>query len=199
MIEKKKAHGRRGGRQSRRGEIVAAATELLQERGLHGVTTRAIAERVPCSEGAIYVHFRDRLELILAVLEESLPEMLVPLHALRERIGVGTVEENLATAVEGLLRFHQKVVGMLCSLVTEPDLRTRFRESMGDRGPERGIRTLAEYIAEEQALGRISGEIDAPGAAYGLMAGAFFHTFTEALLGREKKLDVAGLVKSVLR
>ncbi len=178
---------------------MAAATELLQERGLHGVTTRAIAERVPCSEGAIYVHFRDRLELILAVLEESLPEMLVPLHALRERIGVGTVEENLATAVEGLLRFHQKVVGMLCSLVTEPDLRTRFRESMGDRGPERGIRTLAEYIAEEQALGRISGEIDAPGAAYGLMAGAFFHTFTEALLGREKKLDVAGLVKSVLR
>ena len=71
--------GRRGGRPSRRGEIVAAAAELLRERGLNGVTTRAIADRVPCSEGAIYVHFRDRLELILAVLEESLPEPVVPM------------------------------------------------------------------------------------------------------------------------
>ena len=191
---------RRGGRVSRRGEIVAAAAGLLRERGLQGVTTRAIAEAVPCSEGAIYVHFKDRLELILAVLEVHLPEMLVPLHGLRGRIGEGTVEENLIAAVEGLVRFQQRVVGMLCSLVSEPELRGRFRERLGaeGRGPERGIRTLAEYIAEEQALGRVPGEVDAMQAARGLMAGAFFHVFTEELFGRRDTLDAKGMVRQAV-
>ena len=180
---------------------MAAATALLRERGLNGVTTRAVAERVPCSEGAIYVHFTDRLELILAVLEESLPEMLVPLHGLKERVGKGKVEENLAIAVEGLVRFQERVVGMLCSLMTEPELRARSRESLGrqGRGPERGIGTLAEYIAEEQGLGRVSGEVDAMQAARALMAGAFFHVFTEELLGIGEDLDVKGLVREAVR
>jgi AcrR family transcriptional regulator len=202
VAEEKASQGaRRGGRPSRRGEIVAATQELLRERGLSGVTTRAIAERVPCSEGAIYVHFEDRLELILAVLEESLPEMLVPLHALQEKVGRGTVEENLVVAVEGLVRFQERVVGMLCSLVTEPELRARFRERLGQqgRGPERGIRTLAEYIAEEQKLGRISGDVDAMLAARALMAGAFFHVFTEELMGRGERLDAVGMVRGALR
>jgi len=198
--EKENQTVRRGGRPSRRGEIVAAAAGLLRERGLQGVTTRAMAEAVPCSEGAIYVHFSDRLELILAVLEESLPEMLVPLHALKDRVGKGSVEKNLITAVEGLVRFQEKVVGMLCSLVTEPELRARFRERLGaeGRGPERGIRTLAEYFAEEQALGRVSGDVDAMQAARGLMAGAFFHVFTEELFGRGERLDAVGMVRRAM-
>jgi AcrR family transcriptional regulator len=180
---------------------VAAAADLLRERGLQGVTTRAIAERVPCSEGAIYVHFKDRLELILAVLEESLPEMLVPLHSLKAQTGKETVEKNLMGAVEGLVRFQKKVVGMLCSLVSDPELLGRFRESLGaqGRGPERGIATLAAYIAEEQALGRVSGDVDAQNAARGLMAGAFFHVFTEELFGGGERLDVARIVRGALR
>jgi AcrR family transcriptional regulator len=199
--EKESQTVRRGGRPSRRGEIVAAAAGLLREHGLQGVTTRAIAEAVPCSEGAIYVHFEDRLELILAVMEESLPEMRVPLHALKESVGKGTVEKNLVTAVQGLVRFQQRVVVMLCSLVTEPELRGRFRERLGaqGRGPERGIRTLAEYIEEEQALGRISGDVDAMEAARGLMSGVFFFVFTEELFGRGEKLDARGLVIQAIR
>ena len=198
--EKDSQGGRRGGRPSRRGEIVAATAELLREHGLNGVTTRAIAERVPCSEGAIYVHFEDRLELILAVLEDSLPEMLIPLHALGAKVGIGTVEENLVAAVEGLVRFQERVVGMLCSLIMEPELRARFRERLGTqgRGPERGIRTLAEYIAEEQGLGRVSGDVDAMRAARGLMAGSFFHVFTEELFGRGDTLDAKGMVRQAV-
>src|SRR5436305_854364 len=38
---------------TRKAQTVAAAEALLRERGLTGVTTRAVAEAVPCSEGAI--------------------------------------------------------------------------------------------------------------------------------------------------
>ncbi|MEA2539960.1 MAG: hypothetical protein QOH35_1326, partial [Acidobacteriaceae bacterium] len=97
------------GRPNRKALIIGAAETLLRDRGFSGVTTRAVAEAVPCSEGAIYVHFEDRLELLLEVLHASLPEMLVPLHALRGKIGKGTPEQNLVTTLEGLLRFHGRV------------------------------------------------------------------------------------------
>jgi AcrR family transcriptional regulator len=185
------------GRPNRKALIIGAAETLLRDRGFSGVTTRAVAEAVPCSEGAIYVHFEDRLELLLEVLHASLPEMLVPLHALRGKIGKGTPEQNLVTTLEGLLRFHGRVAPMLCSLITEPKLLHRFRRSLEDegKGPDRGILTLANYIAEEQRLGRILADVDAKTAASVLMAGSFFHSFTQGLLGSNSKLDSRRLVR----
>jgi AcrR family transcriptional regulator len=189
------------GRPNRKALIIGAAETLLRDRGFLGVTTRAVAEAVPCSEGAIYVHFEDRLELLLEVLRASLPEILVPLHALRGKIGKGTPEQNLVTTVEGLLRFHGRVAPMLCSLITEPKLLHRFRRSLEDedKGPDRGILTLANYIAEEQRLGRILADVDAKTAASVLMASSFFHSFTQGLLGSTSKLDSRRLVRLAIQ
>src|ERR1700712_4949033 len=118
------------GRPNRKAEIVAATEALLRERGVGGVTTRGIAEAVPCSEGAIYVHFKDRLELLMAVLQESLPEMLVPLKGLEMQVGLSTPQQNLETVVRGLMRFHERVTPMLCSVVAEPELLGRFQLSL---------------------------------------------------------------------
>jgi AcrR family transcriptional regulator len=188
------------GRPSRKAEIVAATERLVRERGVAGVTTKAIAESVPCSEGAIYVHFEDRLALILAVLEESLPAMLVPLHELKDKVGRDTVEANLTIATRGLAQFHRRVMVMLCSLVGEPELRERFRQSLGEegRGPDRGVATLARYLDEEKKLFRIPASVDSRTAARALMAGSFFHVFTAELLGGGEEFDAEGLVRMVL-
>jgi AcrR family transcriptional regulator len=156
---------------------------------------------VPCSEGAIYVHFKDRLALILEVLHECLPEMLLPLHALQKRVGTGTPEQNLITAVGGLMRFHDRVAPMLCSLMTDPELLHRFRQSLNEsgKGPHRGIATLGGYIQHEQKLGRIDANVDAKAAATVLMASSFFQIFTTKLLGSAKRLDVKCLVQLAIR
>jgi AcrR family transcriptional regulator len=189
------------GRPSRRSEIVTAAEALLRERGLNGMTTRAIAEAVPCSEGAIYVHFKDRLSLILEVLQESLPEMLIPLHALLNKAGSGDPEQNLIAAVGGLSRFHGRVTPMLCSLMSEPELLERFRQSLqaSGKGPQRGIATLANYIEKEQRLGRIDSEVNAKVAATVLMASSFFHQFTAMLFNSSERFESKRLVQFVLR
>jgi AcrR family transcriptional regulator len=189
------------GRPSRRSQIVMAAETLLRERGLNGMTTRAVAEAVPCSEGAIYVHFKDRLSLILEVLFESLPEMLVPLHALLEKVGTGSPEQNLIAAVGGLTRFHGRVTPMLCSLMSEPELLKRFRQSLesSGKGPHRGIATLANYIEQEQRLGRIASEVNAKAAATVLMASSLFHQFTARLFGSTDRLESKRLVQFALR
>ena len=187
---------------NRKTQILAHTATLLNQKGLAAVTTRAIAEAVGCSEGAIYVHFPNRLQLILTVLEEALPEMLVPLHALNEKAGTATVRANLTQAARGLQAFHDKVVPMISSLFAEADLLAGFRESLAsrDRGPQGGIARIARYLQQEQKLGRISASLDAETAAATLMASSFFAAFTRALLGRSlPALSPGRLVDSILR
>ena len=189
------------GRPNRKAEILAATERILWKRGIGAVTTRAIAKEVPCSEGAIYVHFTDRLDLVLAVLHASLPEMLISLHGLEQQVGVATAQQNLEEATHGLVRFHERVAPMLCSMLAEPELLERFQRSLQEegKGPDRGIRTLGKYIKKEQTLGRISMEVDAMASARVLMASSFFHVFTNRLMGMAARLDVKALVRAAIR
>ena len=64
------ASKKHSGKVNRRREILQAAERLMHLRGLAGITTREIAQEVGCSEGALYFHFKGRLELLVAMLEE---------------------------------------------------------------------------------------------------------------------------------
>jgi AcrR family transcriptional regulator len=173
------------GRPSRRPEIIAATEALIRTRGLASTTTRAIAEQAGCSEAALYVHFDNRLTLLLAVLEESLPDMLVPLHALEQSIGTRTPQQNLTQALRAIFAFHQRVVPMLCGLFADPQLLTAYRDSLTTRnkGPHGAIARLQKYISAEQSLGRIHRSIDAETAATMLMASSFFKSFVSKFFG----------------
>jgi AcrR family transcriptional regulator len=173
------------GRPSRRPEIIAATEALIRTRGLASTTTRAIAEQAGCSEAALYVHFDNRLTLLLAVLEESLPDMLVPLKSLEQSIGDRTPQQNLVQALRAVFAFHQRVVPMLCGLFADPQLLTAYRDSLTTRnkGPHGAIARLKKYISAEQSLGRIHRSIDAETAATMLMASSFFKSFVSKFFG----------------
>jgi AcrR family transcriptional regulator len=173
------------GRPSRRPEIIAATEALIRTRGLASTTTRAIAEQAGCSEAALYVHFDNRLTLLLAVLEESLPDMLLPLKALEQSIGTRTPERNLTSALRAIYAFHERVVPMLCGLFADPQLLTAYRNSLTTRnkGPHGANARLEKYISAEQKLGRIHKSIDAETAATMLMASSFFKAFVSKFFG----------------
>jgi AcrR family transcriptional regulator len=184
MKQTEKAKSPRG-RPSRKPEIIAATEALIRTRGLVGTTTRAVAEQAGCSEAALYVHFDNRLTLLLAVLEESLPDMLVPLKSLEQAIGTRTPQQNLLTALRAIYAFHERIVPMLCSLFADPQLLTAYRESLTSRnkGPHGAIARLQRYISAEQTLGRIHKSIDAESAAIMLMASSFFKAFVSKFFG----------------
>jgi len=186
---------------NRRDQILSAAQRVLNDKGLAAVTTRAIAEAVPCSEGAIYVHFPNRLQLILTVFEEALREMLTPMHELEEQVGSGTPRENLLRAMKALQRFHTRVVPMLCSMFADAGLLAAFRATLAERqkGPRGAVGRLARYIRAEQAQGRIAEAVDADFAGAMLMAGSFFGAFHGALLGGGlRALTAARLVEEAV-
>ncbi|HXH49173.1 MAG TPA: TetR/AcrR family transcriptional regulator, partial [Terriglobia bacterium] len=172
---------RQSGKINRRDQILSATEKILRSRGLSGATTRQIAKTVGCSEGALYVHFKGRVELLLAVLEESLPDMLEPLHALADAVGKRTPQKNLEEALDGIFLFHRRVTPMIAGLFAEPELLARYRKSLArsSKGPRRAISNLAEYIRREQGLGRIPSDVDADLAATLLMSASFFRAFTE--------------------
>jgi AcrR family transcriptional regulator len=157
----------------------------MRSQGLTGVTTRQISKEVGCSEGALYVHFKGRLELLLAMLEESLPDMLEPLQVLRGSVGRGLPHKNLALALRGIFKFHQRIVPSACGLFAEPELLSAYRESLArqGKGPHLSMAVLAGYIAAEQKLGRIDSNVDAKLAASLLMSSSFFRAFMEEFAG----------------
>jgi AcrR family transcriptional regulator len=158
----------------------------MHSRGLSGVTTRQISQEVGCSEGALYVHFKGRLELLLAMLEESLPGMLRPLQVLKESVGHGSPHGNLVRALEGVFKFHQRIVPRTAGLFAEPELLTAYRNSLErqGKGPQLSMRVLEEYIRSEQRLGRIDTRVDANFAAFLLMSASFYRAFIEQFFGR---------------
>jgi AcrR family transcriptional regulator len=184
MKQEEKAKPSRG-RPSRRPQIIAATEALIRTRGLASTTTRAIAEQAGCSEAALYVHFDNRLTLLLAVLEESLPDMLLPLKSLERSIGTRTPEQNLTRALRAIFAFHERVVPMLCGLFADPQLLSAYRDSLTTRnkGPQGAIARLQRYISAEQSLGRIDKSIDAETAATLLMASSFFKAFVSKFFG----------------
>ena len=188
------------GRVNRRKRILQAAEKLLLSRGLSGITTRQISAEAGCSEGALYVHFKGRLELLLAMLEESLPEMLGPLRRLQQQIGRGSPQLNLAAALGGIFRFHQRVTPRIAGLFADPELHAAFRRSLArqNKGPHLSMKALEDYIGAEQGLGRISRRIDPKLAAYVLMSSSFFHAFSEQFFGRPMRPTWGKLVKQLI-
>jgi AcrR family transcriptional regulator len=58
--------------------VLAAARDLLAERGLEGLTMRALAERLDVAPNALYSHVDGKTALIDAVLDDVLAEVDAP-------------------------------------------------------------------------------------------------------------------------
>jgi AcrR family transcriptional regulator len=167
-------------------EMLRAAEKLMLAQGLTGVTTRRLSQEIGCSEGALYVHFESRLGLLLAMLEEILPDMVEPLESLTASIGQNSVEANLVSAVTGIYAFQSRAAPLFAGLFAEPDLLTAFRKSLLSqrKGPHLSIGALADYIRGEQHLRRIDADIDADVSASVLLSACFFRAFTERFFAK---------------
>jgi hypothetical protein len=110
----------------------------------------------------------------------------VPLQLLKESVGRGSAQANLAAALGGIFKFHQRVAPKAGGLFAEPRLLVAYRESLArqGKGPHLSMAALADYIAAEQKLGRVDADVDAKLAAYLLMSSSFFRAFMEQFSGK---------------
>ena len=71
-----------------RQQILITAKNLFIQQGYHGLSMRQIAEALGVSKAALYYYFRDKEELLLAILDSYLDEMEAALQRIQqEQIG----------------------------------------------------------------------------------------------------------------
>jgi AcrR family transcriptional regulator len=139
-----------------RRRIIDAADALIREHGLGGATTREIARAAGCAEGSIYVHFEDKIDLVIAVMAEREP-FFASILELPENAGEGTVEGNLVPWVEELLQLLRENQPIFYALMGDRNVFARFKERVRERetGPVAVFKAAVEYVRAEQELGRL--------------------------------------------
>ena len=160
-----------------REKLIAATERLLSSQGLGCVTTRDIARAAKVAEGALYHHFGDKAELILAVCSHQLGDFPDVLQSLPLQVGQNTVEKNLARVLESAFAFHFRMAPLVCSLFADQALLARVRNMMNERsmGPGRSTSVISAYLRAEQQLGRVANAAE-PETVAGLMLAASFNT-----------------------
>jgi AcrR family transcriptional regulator len=169
-----------------REQILAAAEECIRTQGMARVTTKDIARKAGCSEGSIYNHFADKLDLFRAVITERLPALERPVGGLAGRAGTRSVRDHLAQVLEAARAFFTQLVPLAGSVFADPELLERCRTDMerDGTGPHRVLAAVAEYLRAEQALGRVAATVPPDVAALLLVGAAYEHAYTELLTGQ---------------
>lgn len=158
-----------GGREA----ILAAALKLLRERGIARVTSREVAALAGVSEASVFYHYKDRAGLLRAVFEQGLE----PLQALAGggALSGADLHDALTRFAGTLDRFLDQALPVIAAAQSDRALRDALGAYMTeqDLGPHRGVAALGEYLAAEQAAGRVRAGVD-PGAVAMLFVGACY-------------------------
>lgn len=168
--------------------ILDAAAEVFGERGLAS-SMGEIARRAAVSKQTIYNHFGSKPELIRAIVDRRVEEIIAPLLAPEG-------EEHPEEALTAFGRFmiavvmKQRGTSMLRmtveSAVDQPDVARAFYEA----GPLTSRRRLADFLRMETSAGRMA--VDDPTLAAEFFAGMVIGSHQLAhLLGQGQELDDA--------
>ena len=132
----KSARKPKGDGHLRRAEILAAAQRIFVEHGYQGATVRRIADEVGVSPTALYMHFRDKSEIMLEICRDAFARIVEP----QVRI--------LALPLDPVERVRLVLDAYLDFATENPDVYWL----VFNRGP--GERLEAEAHATAHALGR---------------------------------------------
>jgi AcrR family transcriptional regulator len=92
---------RRGEGHTRREEILQAAKELFLEEGYDSTTIRRIADRVGISAPALYLYFKDKEALMLALCDQTFGHLI---HSVDE------IEKTVTDPLERVRRFGEAYI-----------------------------------------------------------------------------------------
>ncbi|GAA3835030.1 TetR/AcrR family transcriptional regulator [Nocardioides panacisoli] len=128
-------------RRQRRAQLMSAALEVFVAQGYHAAAMDDIAERAGVSKPVLYQHFPGKLELYLALLDESCDTMIANCRAALE--STKDNKERVAAAMDAFFEYVAHDTGAF-RLVFESDL---TNEPVVRRHVERVTTECADLIA----------------------------------------------------
>jgi AcrR family transcriptional regulator len=104
---------------SRRDQIVAAATDLLESEGPEGLSMRAVATRVGVKAPSLYKHFPDKESIEAAVIAEGFREVAV---VFSDAVSGADPLGSLAAAYRGWAKEHPHLYRLMTHKPLRRDL-----------------------------------------------------------------------------
>ena len=143
--------GTRLPRPARRRQLLGAAQEVFVAQGYHAAAMDEIAERAGVSKPVLYQHFPGKLELYLALLDESVDALTATV-----RRALASTADNKQRVTATFTAFFDFVAstGQAFRLVFESDLRNEpaVRERL-DRSMRDCAEMISQVIREDAGLG----------------------------------------------
>ena len=182
-----------------RAALIEATRQVVQAVGYTHATTRVIAQAAGVAEGTIYRHFADKSALFFAAVLDRNATITERVSRLPARAGHDTVEVNLTNCLVELSGLREDMLPLELALLTDPDLARQQRQAVAahPEGPLVGPPMyIAAYLAAEQSLGRVRGDVDPAQVAVVVLATLFGLALVPS--GDAKGVD-RGLLASAVR
>jgi AcrR family transcriptional regulator len=176
---------RSGGREA----ILAAALDLLVERGASRLTTREVATRAGVSEGSVFYHFTDRTGLLTAVIEDSLTALMEIAPSSQAHVA-----ETLDAVATGIERFLDKTLIVLIAAQSDAELREGMANFLIRKnfGPHRGVEGIAAYLRSQQRAGLLRDDIDPEPVAMMLLGSLFLRVSMRQMVSKGYSENLPG-------
>jgi AcrR family transcriptional regulator len=136
----------------RQKEIIAAALGIVGEHGLERLTMKNIAARVGFSDAAVYRHFRNKADVLSAMVDDFVDSSLMELNRIRKGSGSGLdqVKRFFFDRCRSFAADRALAAVMFSGDLfrSEPAIATRLHDAMQDHR-----RLLLQAIRRDQRLG----------------------------------------------
>lgn len=176
--------------------LITAAMEVFADRGFRAPSIQDICKRAGYSRGAFYAHFKDRDELLGAVMEQMLSGFLIESIESKQAGDVTSMIGNFVTAAIGKAwavdasvrwRFHHSLEACAAS----ETVRLRYLEAV-DNMRQR----IKAQVLVGQRDGRVRADIDA-GIIAGMLIGLAYGGVVMLELGA--KYDFSPVAENILK
>jgi AcrR family transcriptional regulator len=159
----------------------------MRHEGIARATTKEIAQQAGFSEATLYKHFANKTEIFVAVLQERAPGLAEILRTLDQRVGQGTVAQNLADVTRAAMAFYDQAFIIAVGVFSERRVLEALRADLSrmGAGPEGVNLAVAAYLRAEQEVGRVRAGLDPEAAASLLMGACLQRAFFRHFYDRE--------------
>jgi AcrR family transcriptional regulator len=143
-----------------RARIVEAARTVFLRRGIGHATMEEVAREVGVSKGALYLYFRTKTELLVAIQDRMRQEVLAGMEGLLE---AGDIAEGIASTLDRI--FSGKVDmsvwhGLVAESANDPEVRAAL-----ELDHREDLRLMRRFLRQLQARGRLPKLADTETAA----------------------------------
>jgi AcrR family transcriptional regulator len=133
-----------------RARIVDAARTVFLRKGLGHATMEEVAREVGVSKGALYLYFRTKSELLVAIQAHMRDEVLSGMEGL---LAAGDIAEGLASALDPIFS-GQVDMSVWHSLVAESANDPEVRAAL-ELDHREDLRLMRRFLKQLQARGRL--------------------------------------------